>query len=99
MENFSNRYLTTRSKMASIDDIGLPVVDIFILSAINISEKKLKLTKTPRLPSSVSVLPDGGIEQRMNIDYNLVIDEIVWDGFELDGFLEEGEIIRVTYLA
>lgn len=98
MENFSNRYLTVVSNIASVEDLTSPTVDIFTLSAINISEKKIKLSQTPRSPNSVSVLPDGGIEQRINIDYNLVIDEIVWDGFELDGFLEEGEIIRVTYL-
>lgn len=99
MENFSNRYLTNVSGIASTQDISVPVVDIFILSTINISEKKIKLSQTPRSPNSVNVLPDGGIEQRINIDYNLNVDEISWSGLTLDGFLEEGEILRVTYLA
>lgn len=73
--------------------------DIFTLDNIALTDKKIKLSNIPKSIQGVRFVPDGGIEQRIGIDYNLINDEITWDGFSLDGFLELGEIIRVTYPA
>jgi hypothetical protein len=81
------------------DSIPESTTDVFTLSSLDISQKKVTLSKTPISSDSVKFIPDGGIEQRINIDYVLNANEILWDSLTLDGFLEEGEIVRITYLA
>jgi hypothetical protein len=74
------------------------VEQIFILSEQDIERKYLILQKKP-INGSIIFTPDGGIPQRKDIDYRLVLEnKIEWSGLCLDGFLEEGEVIQINYL-
>lgn len=73
------------------------VTDIFTLDSSNLISKKIKLSQVPKSASAIKFSPDGGPDQRFGVDYTLSGDEIIWEGFTLDGFLEVGEVIRVTY--
>lgn len=68
-----------------------------ILTAQQIADRKITLSKTPAFPEALTFVPDGGVAQRYVEDYIVVGNEIRWDGLGLDGFLEEGEGIRITY--
>jgi hypothetical protein len=71
---------------------------IFVLSELDIERKYLILQKKP-INGSVVLTPDGGIPQRKDIDYKIILEnKIEWNGLCLDGFLEEGEVIQINYL-
>lgn len=99
LENLPVSTAVQSSLTAIEDSIPEETTDVFTLTSLDITEKKVTLSKTPLFPSSVKLIPDGGIEQRINIDYLVNTNEIIWNGLTLDGFLEEGETVRVTYLA
>lgn len=99
LENLPVSSAVQSSLTAIQDSIPEETTDVITLSSLDISQKKITLSKTPLYPSSLKFIPDGGIEQRINIDYVVSTNEIIWNGLTLDGFLEEGEIVRVTYLA
>lgn len=67
------------------------------LSATNITNKKIVLESAPINPLSVSLIPDGGIPQRNEIDFEVIGNEVSWSGMGLDGVLEDGETIFLTY--
>lgn len=71
--------------------------ETIILSADNIANKKFLLENQPISVDTTIFLPEGGITQRPIIDYNLDINYVIWEGLGLDGFLEEGEVVRFTY--
>jgi len=75
------------------------ITDVFTLDLAAISAKKLKLSQLPKSAEGVRFSPDGGPDQRLGVDFILSGDEIIWDGLTLDGFLEIGETIRVSYPA
>lgn len=68
------------------------------LNATQILNKKIILSKIPIFPESVIVQPDGALPQKYGVDFEVVSNEIRWNGLGLDGFLTElGEVIRVLY--
>jgi hypothetical protein len=69
------------------------------ITETHVSEKKFTLGFTPKAREAVRFVPDGGPEQRLGVDYDVIGSEIIWNGLTLDGFLEVGEVIRVTYPA
>jgi hypothetical protein len=69
------------------------------ITEAHVSEKKFALSFTPKAREAVRFVPDGGPEQRLGVDYDVLGNEILWNGLTLDGFLEVGEVIRVTYPA
>ncbi len=70
-----------------------------ILTAQQIAEKKITLSGTPAFPEALTFIPYGGVAQRYGQDYTIIGNDISWAGLGLDGFLEEGEGIRITYQA
>lgn len=79
------------------EDVNAFTIEDFTLSSLNISQKKIILSNTPKSSESLRFQPDGGLDQRLGIDYSVFGNEISWDGLELDGFLEVGEKIRIIY--
>lgn len=73
--------------------------EAFTLTLSQITLKKITLAFTPKDREAVRLIPDGGPEQRLGIDYEVMNNEILWNGLTLDGFLEIGETIRVIYPA
>jgi hypothetical protein len=73
------------------------VVEIFTLIQADIDNKQITLSNAPVVPSSVKLLPQGGIEQIYGIDFDVTNNILQWNGLGLDNFLEVGDIITVTY--
>ena len=70
-------------------------MEIITLTSTNITEKKVKLSILPPIPSSVSLFPSGGIHQLNGVDFQVFEDEVRWEGLGLDNFLELNDIIVV----
>lgn len=91
------RYYTKSQIDDFLDDVAVLKTEIFTLSVTNISEKKIQLSQSPRLDGFIQFIPDGGIVQRIDVDFAVSGNDILWAGLTLDGFLEVGEVIRITY--
>lgn len=74
------------------------VQDNFTLSPLNLSEKKITLSKTPADPLKVSFVPYRGIEQEPGVDFIVTGNELSWDGLALELLLEVGDRFSVRYL-
>jgi hypothetical protein len=72
-------------------------IEYITLTTSNIANKKAKLTKKPSSAPSTVITPEGGLQQRFGLDYIIVDDWLIWDGYNLEDFLEEGEVITVQY--
>lgn len=67
------------------------------LTNLDISNKFIILSKSPLLPESVTLVPAGGIQQVNGIDFEVVGNELRWNGLGLDGFLEENDVLIVQH--
>lgn len=72
-------------------------VDKVTLSQQNLDEKKVSLSSPPAVPGAVTLLPIGGIPQVNGIDFEVVGNELSWNGLGLDNFLELGEQLIIQY--
>lgn len=72
-------------------------VDNVTLSQQNLDEKKVSLSSVPAVPGAVTLLPIGGIPQVNGIDFEVVGNELSWNGLGLDNFLELGEQLIIQY--
>lgn len=97
---------TNSGAMSSTDFVKLSTLgnlnytftsEIFTLTSTNINESKITLNQTPLSPENFSFLPDGGIPQRYGVDFTIVGNDVIWSGMGLDQFLEENDVIRVSY--
>jgi hypothetical protein len=71
-----------------------------VISAGEITAKKLTLTSTPNVPTEVIVDVAGGSAQVYNVDFNIINgNELNWNGFALDGIIFAGSILRIQYYA
>jgi len=81
---------------------GLRVVDLFTLSVTDLNNKYIQLTATPIEPTDVVLEIAGAPIQRYGVDYVMdgaIFDRLRWNGLDLDGLLEVGEELTVTYQA
>lgn len=67
------------------------------LTATDIVNKYITLTTTPITPNSVTLVPVGGIQQINGTDFEVVGNELRWDGLGLDGFLEVNDVLIVQH--
>lgn len=95
--------LTTRkASMANLrsyfqSDLPRPKTQALTVTATMLQTKSLSLTHAPNLSYNVTILPHGGPAQFINEDF--IIDGLTlsWDGYGLDGLLEAGDRIQVSY--
>jgi hypothetical protein len=71
--------------------------ETFVLTEQDIENKHVFLSKVP-ISGSLTLVPDGGIAQRKDIDFRVEGSKVDWAGASLDGFLEEGEVLQINYL-
>lgn len=68
----------------------------FTLSEQQILNKEIELSHTP-IVGSVSFNILNGITQLENIDFYLDQNFVRWDNYGLDGFLDETDLIQISY--
>lgn len=68
----------------------------FLLTQENIDNKNIVLSKEPA-SNDVIFFPEGGIAQRLGIDFSVSLNIISWENKGLDGFLEVDDVVQITY--
>lgn len=95
--------LTTRkASMANLrsyfqSELPRPKIQSITITAAMLSAKAVNLTNAPNLGYNVTILPHGGPAQFINEDFTIDGLTLSWDGYGLDGLLEIGDIIQVSY--
>ena len=95
--------LTTRkASMANLksyfqDDLPRPRIEMITITANHLSTKSFSLTQTPSLSYNVTIIPQGGCAQFINYDFIVTNNQVNWNGYQLDGLLEVGDILQVSY--
>lgn len=70
----------------------------FTLNESDIDNKYVILSEPPLFPSSVSLLPLGGIPQINGIDFQIIEgNKLSWEGLGLDNFLEINEMLSIKH--
>lgn len=72
-------------------------VDKILLDQQSIDDKKVSLSSSPSVQGAVTLIPVGGIPQVNGIDFEVIGNELSWDGLGLDNFLEIGEQLIIQY--
>lgn len=92
-----NIKLFKNDQVITIGNAAESFEETFTLSQGDIDRKYIMLARAPAI-GSVTFLPYGGIQQRPGIDFAVEGNVISWAGKPLDGFLEEGEMLKINYL-
>jgi len=90
---------TSWIEVGGITQQEIDVVEEFTLTSTDITNKKVILTYTPVNANYVRLDVIGGGAQDNGADFsvNVTTKELSWSGLGLDGILEAGDILRVTY--
>lgn len=72
------------------------ILETFNINQTVLSEQGFDLLFKPRL-SSVQFMPRGGIMQIRGVDFGIVDNSVVFTGFTLESFFENGDIIDLFY--
>lgn len=76
---------------------GTFIIESRTLTATDIANKAIQLGETPINVANVAVDLVHGTSQEYGVDFGVVLDQVVWSGYGLDGFLVEGDILRIEY--
>lgn len=72
--------------------------ETFVLTQTDLDNKYITLDNSPIFPSSVTLLPSGGIPQINGIDFEVTGNQVSWNGKGLDGnFLEINDVLIIQY--
>ena len=69
----------------------------YVLTELDIASKYITLSRTPSSPESVTITPEGGLQQIYGRGYIVVGNILTWANLGLDGYMEAGEIIIIKY--
>ena len=93
---------TRKASMANLksyfqSELPRPKIQTITVTPAHLSAKAITLTNAPLSGYNVTILPRNGCPQFLNEDF--VIDglTLTWDGYGLDGLLEVGDILQVSY--
>jgi hypothetical protein len=78
-------------------ELPRPKEEVITISPTMLANKAVTLTKAPHSGYNVTILPKGGPAQFINDDF--IVDGLTlsWDGYGLDGLLEVGDTLFVSY--
>ena len=93
---------TRKASMANLksyfqSELPRPVEQAITVTEQHLNSKSITLTHAPLLGYNVTILPRGGCAQFHNSDFVVSGATITWDGYDLDGLLEVGDILQVSY--
>jgi hypothetical protein len=67
------------------------------LTTLDITNKYVILNFTPLVPEAITVVPVGGPEQLLGIDYIITGNVLSWDSLGLDGILDNTDKLVIHY--
>lgn len=72
--------------------------ELFTLTGTDITNKYVTLSRTPLNAATVNLKLSGGGVSVFSIDYTVSGDQVGWNTLALDGILEAGDILEISYL-
>lgn len=87
----------TSSTSDWIKRIGTPKRLEVVISQAMLDNKKITLPYSHSSPESVALTFINGIEQLNGTDFEVVGNEVKWNGLGLDGFIELEDIVVLYY--
>lgn len=86
----------------NLDYIETKKVEVITLTSTNITNKYVDLTETPATATAVEVNPVGGPAQEYTTDFTVitngsVVKRLNWSSLGMDGILEAGDKLIVSY--
>ena len=79
------------------DDIPKPKVETITITSTHLLNKSFSLTASPNVSYNVTILPLEGCPQFINHDFIIDNSQVKWDGYQLDGLLDIGDVLQVSY--
>jgi hypothetical protein len=70
---------------------------IIELTTLDITNKFVTLNFTPLVPEAITVVPVGGPEQLLGVDYIITGNILSWDSLGLDGILDNTDKLIIHY--
>lgn len=72
-------------------------IEIRTLTSTEITNKQIALASTPRVNTAVELTPQGGCEQIYGSDFSVSGSTLTWNALGLDGILEAGDTVIISY--
>lgn len=72
-------------------------VEYITISPAQASAKQVALAETPLIPAEVMLDVQGGPSQYYGTDFVVITGVLSWSGLDLDGLLEAGDQLRISY--
>lgn len=93
---------TRKASMANLrsyfqKDLPRPYQQLITITTSHLLTKSLTLTNPPNSGYNVTILPHGGCAQFSGEDFEVSGLTVTWDGYSLDGLLEVGDVLQVSY--
>jgi hypothetical protein len=76
--------------------LGIPP-EIIRLTELDIENKFVILSITPKFPKTVRLVCEGGLEQINGVDFVVVENILTWDALGLDNFLDSTDALIIHY--
>lgn len=73
------------------------IVESFTLNSTDITNKYVTLAQAPTTASKTRLMVVNGVEQAYGTDFTVSTNQLSWSGLFLDGVLESGDKLIVTY--
>lgn len=74
------------------------IVQYITLTSADETNKSVTLSNTPLNADKVMLDPVGGPAQQYGVDFTVSGTTLSWASLGLDGILEEGDVLRISYM-
>lgn len=76
---------------------SIPKAKVYTITQEQIDSKRIILDMAPSIPEAVTFRFVNGTTQDYGEEYTIEGSILTWDGFSLDGFIEVGDIVSISY--
>lgn len=98
-DNTMATYEYAASKAASISGYAMAAFVVITPTHLSTKQAVFNVSVAPGLSGSVVGKMDGGADLAVGIDFDVLEDGsgITWDGYDLDGVVQENDVLRFVY--
>jgi hypothetical protein len=90
-------YYLTSGSPAIVPIAGNREVEYITVNSSQITAKEIQLSNTPIVSNKVVLDIVGGTSQEYSVDFVVIGDKLNWSGYNLDGVIVSGDVLRVIY--
>lgn len=90
-------YYLTSGSPAIVPIAGTKEVEYITINSSHITAKEVQLANTPIVANKTILDIIGGTAQEYSVDFVVIGDKLNWSGYNLDGVIVSGDVLRVIY--